>query len=172
MGSRNYILNVFSASRFYSTAVSVILSALILAGCGGDNNNSPFVAHEFDLGERRFSINLPVDASVQASIDKNLVMMHLQSKARHSPRITIRMPFSDDLAVKAGVLKKLGNSALLNYRVSTANTGSSEVKEAFLNGHLTLGGTRYVVSCSIQSKFVTIAQAAWCVEYLKTLNRR
>lgn len=172
MGTYRKIASVLSVWSCRGIATGIVVSALAMSGCSGDNNNSPFVSHEFDLGERSFSIKLPVEASVQASIDKNLVMMHLQSKAQHSPRITLRMPFADDLAVKSGVSKKLGRSGLLSYRVSTANTGNSEVKEAFLNGHLTLGGTRYVVSCSIQSKFVTIEQAAWCVEYLKTLNRR
>ncbi|MGH1350354.1 MAG: hypothetical protein ACRBBN_06045 [Methyloligellaceae bacterium] len=146
--------------------------ALILSGCGqSGSGSSPFVPHEFDFDNRQFSIQLPPKASILSSEDKNLVMINLQAGTALSPRITIRKTFTGDASMPGGKSLKLRNAALLDYRVSATNVGAGQ-PEAFLNGHLTFGGQRYVVSCNIQSKFVTKTHASWCVDYLATIATR
>ncbi len=151
------------------SAALCLLLVFGLAGCGQSNNNSsPFVPHEFNFDNKQFSIQLPPKASILASADKTLVMINLQAGTALSPRITIRKTFSGDEGLGKSKFKKLGNAALLNYKVSATNVGAGH-PEAFLNGQLTFGGRRYVISCNIQSKFVTVAHASWCIDYLSSM---
>ncbi len=151
--------------------VLCIMIMMVLNSCGQSDTGSPFVPHDFDFDNRQFSIQLPPKASILASEDKSLVMINLQAGTALSPRITIRKTFSSDVGMAKDKFKKLGNAALLDYKVSATNVGAGH-PEAFLNGLLTFGGKRYVVSCNIQSKFVTVAHASWCLDYLASMAIR
>ena len=153
-----------------NSAGAVLLLLMVAAGCEGASAQTTSLApHRFELDGQRLVIELPPRAAIRVAPDGKDVRIDVRPSTRQPTAISLRPLPEGQTAERFDRTEALGGPRSLMYRISAASVGSGG-PEAFLDGHLTLAGHQYIVTCHVQGDSIAIDDAVWCLPYLQTLT--
>jgi hypothetical protein len=149
---------------------AALLLLMVAAGCDGASaQTTPSAPHRFQLDGQRLAIELPPHAAIRVAPDGKDVRIDVRPSTRQPTAISLRPLPEGEAAERFDRTEALGGSRSLMYRISAASVGSGG-PEAFLDGHLTLAGHQYIVTCHVQGDSIALDDAVWCLPYLRTLT--